>query len=283
MYQYNKNRVFANVFDSIYDLTSFIESRKTKPGRDTNSINGDYDFTKTNSLEEAINKLKTGDEDLFKKVMEEKSKIKIDKLLGNAVRQQGYEQRIYGCVPNVPAFLKGNPINMLNREPNKISHKVLNIFLNIRVGGWVSSSEILKIGVKYIALIDYLEKNGYRCNLYSGIANESHNCTCSYLLLRVKTDREPLNIKKMCFAMAHPSMQRRIKFRWQEVNDCEVDFTREGYGSNVDSSEIKKHIKKIFNEDFLIWSFENIDGNTSIEKLIQRLKADGVEIEAVND
>ena len=277
MIEFKSTGVYFNAFDNIAELSKYVTERPRKPGRNDESEReekcGFYSsgFYGTKDFNEAICLLKDGDLKLYESIKTEKKKINIEKIIGVNNQRLKYQNRLYGAVPNVPSYLKGLPINMINAEKKTPANRVLNIMLNIRVSGGVEDEEIKKIGSKYLTIIDILEKNGYRCNLYSGCAN----CSCgvhSYMLVRIKTDKEPLNLKKICFTIANPSMQRRIKFKWMEVNDCQYDFTRDGYGGQDSEQSIKKNVDEIMKDNFIIWGYE--DGNKAkpIEMIIEDLK-----------
>ena len=102
-------------------------------------------------------------------------------------------------MPNVPAYLIGNPLNMINTEIGRISHKVINKFLSIGVPCHIDKEEITIRGLIYLTVIDLLEKAGYRCNLYAGVT-ASGSCA-EYMYVRIKTDREPLNLKKLVLGL----------------------------------------------------------------------------------
>ena len=97
-------------------------------------------------------------------------------------------------------------------------------------------------------------------------------------MVRIKTDKEPLNLKKICFTIAHPSMQRRIKFKWMEVNDFNFDFTQYGYGGYVSMSTVKNTIEKKLRDNFIVWSYESDMRSKSVEQIIEDLKKDGIVI-----
>lgn len=279
MLSYSKDKLYINLFDNITDLSQYLGSKERKPGRDNSSETGDSYFTGTSSYQEAFELMRYGDENLLKEFKKIKSKIDINKLLGNAVRKQKYENRIYGCVPNVPAYLLGYPLNMINPEIGKISHKIINIFLNIGVPAGVNKDEIIRNGVIYLSIIDLLEKAGYRCNLYAGDTSYEGG-EREYMFVRIKTDREPLNLKKMVFVLANPSMLRRIFFKWLEVNDADYDMTG-GYG-RVDTKEyIKINMKNVYKEDFILWMYNGDTANEAkkIEEIVEGLKKQGIDLE----
>ena len=274
MLEINDKKHYINLFDNITELSKYLTQRKTKYGRHEDSLKEDEDteyFTNTKTFDEAINLLKYGDEKLYNEIRREKNKININKIIGAMNQRLKYENNYYGSIPNIPAYLKGNPLNMIDCKKSQPANKILNIFLNIRVGGSISAEDIIKVGLKYITIIDILEKSGYRCNLYSGCANEGYSNEYSYFMLRIKTDKEPLNLKKMCFAIAHPSMQRRIKFRWMEVNDFEKDFTN-GYGCPDSPSHTKKVLDEKLKDNFIIFTYESGESSKTEKEIIKDLK-----------
>lgn len=285
MLEIKTKRHYINVFNNITELAKYLDNRETKGTRGESSLDEDddtVDFTETENFEEALNLMKYGDDFLYNKIKKEFKKIDINKIVGALNQRLKYKNDFYGCVPNVPSFLKGNPLNMINSKKNQPANRILNIFLNIRVNGHISSNQIISIGLKYLTIIDILEKSGYRCNLYSGCANEGYGDNeYSYLLVRVKTDKEPLNLKKICFTIAHPSMQRRIKFRWMEVNDNDLqrDYTRSGYGMFDKPSHTKKVLDKKLKDNFIIFTYEdNVDVKSEMDIIKDLKKEYGIKI-----
>lgn len=280
MLSFSDSNTYINMFENITDISQFLNSKQRKSGRDNGSEERDEDFTGTKTYEEAFELMKYGDENLYKEFKEKKAKVNIDKLLGNAVRKQKYENRLYGCIPNVPAYLLGHPLNMINPEVGKISHKVINIFLSVGVPWNVNKDDITRNGIIYLSVIDLLEKAGYRCNLYAGVT--ASGSKAEYMYVRIKTDREPLNIKKLVFPLAHPSMLRRIYFRWAEVNDYDYDITHSGYGSNDSIGRIKDTMKNIYKEDFIVWIYNKPEKGhevKAIKEIIEELKGQGINLE----
>lgn len=273
MLVFQNEKEYVNLFDNITDLSQYLSTKKKKPNRSNSSEDKDESFSGTKSYEEAFNLFKYGDEELLKTFKESEDRINIQKIIGNAVRKQKYENRLYGCIPNVPAYLIGNPLNMINPEIGRVSHKVINIFLSIGVPWYIKKEDIIRTGIVYLGVIDLLERNGYRCNLYAGIT--ASKAKHEYMYVRIKTDREPLNLKKLVFPLVHPSMLRRIYFKWAEVNDYDYDITG-GYGSNDSEDTIKKIMNKIYKEDYILWTYNRIteEGHEikKVEEILEELK-----------
>lgn len=272
----NKN-VFMNIFDNVYELSQFLKKDR-KPGRDNSSETSSFEFSGTHSYEEALDLMMYGDEETLKSVIEEKTNLKINGTLGNVANKQQQKNDICGVVPNVPLYVIGCPKTMINITKDAPSHKIVNIFLSMDCSARIEKEDILKAGAKYLSVIDILEKKGYRCNLYAGVTTEYSN-NRYYLMVRVKTDREPLNIKKICFTIANPSFLRRIYFRWCEVFDFKEDITC-GYGHPLDTKYAKKDLEKELKDNYITWLYQKDDTLTcDIQTVFERLKENGIDIE----
>ena len=124
MIEIKKKDIYINLFDNISELTHYL-TRPIKSDRASESEKNDYSFTRTRTYDESVNLFKYGDEDLYKRIKQNKSQINVEELLGNVIKRRSYQKNVYGCVPNVPAYLMSNPINMLLREESNVSQKIL--------------------------------------------------------------------------------------------------------------------------------------------------------------
>jgi hypothetical protein len=104
-----------------------------------------------------------------------------------------------------------------------------------------------------------LEQDGYRVNLFKMIGSSSGNRNILGFI-KMKDDKERINLKKLMFPMTHPSMQRRIDFYFRECYGL-VDVTGDGYGSqrNWSFDYVKKYLKRICAGEFLFSNLENYD------------------------
>lgn len=287
MIEINKKNFYFTMYDNITELTSYINNRERKIGRDSSSSRSGSDFSGTNSFEEAFDLLKYGDESLYSKIKMKKEQIDVNKLIGigNVNNRLKYEKRVYGAIPNVPLYLQGYPLDMINPEKTLPNNRIINIILTVGVPCHVSKEEIIDTGIAYLNILELLEKKGYRCNLWAGVTAESHysDNLKEFMLARIKTDREPLNLKKICFPIAHPSMLRRIYLKWAEVNDGEGDITNDGYGTNLDKKDIEKIINKELKDKYIVLTFTDTseDRHTikKMEHIIEELKKQGINIE----
>lgn len=279
MYSIRKNNILLDVFSNINDYVEYIDNPKNnKPSRENASQTEGKSFTGTSSYEEARDLLQFGDEKTLDEIKKIQRELKIDKLLGNNINKKKSYMDVVGYQPCVPLFLNGVPNCMISDEKTKTDFKILNLYLNFCVSARVGTSDLQKAGAIHAMMIDLLEKKGYRINLYIG---EVSTCGGETIMncVKVKTDREPLNLKKLAFAMANPSMLRRIGFKYTEVCESNTDFTNNGYGTPVeDENRIKNILNDRFKTEFMVFSYQNIRHDFNIENMIKKIEAKGIHL-----
>ena len=136
----------------------------------------------------------------------------------------------------VARYLQGIPTNMINTHFVERKDKVINVFKTMGYSSYYSSDKIMEEAAKSLRIVQILENSGYRCNLYALKYNVMHSDTFVFSM-KIKDAKEPLNLKKCAFIMAHPDFQRRILYRLIELSDL-YDLWKIGYGTPVDSKEI---------------------------------------------
>lgn len=271
------DKLLINVFNNISELYNYCYKTPRRSGADKSSETGDFQFTNTRSLEEAYSLLLKGDEKLFKEIDKEAKKIDITKILGNAINRNVVINDVVGFQPNVPNFLMGIPTDMLNNKPRKRSQKIINICYNVSIHCGISHRQVKQAGTVYAKTIDILEKLGYRCNLYI-LSTTSYNGEHSYCLVRAKTDREPFNLKKMCFMLGNASYDRRVIFKWMESCDATYDMTHGAYGRPItDKETIRKELLNTLKLNLIIWNVQE-NQQVSVENVLNGLKEQGIEI-----
>lgn len=279
MYSIRKNNILLDVFSNINDYVEYIDNPKNnKHRRENASQTEDKNFTGTSSYEEARDLLQFGDEKTLDKIKKIQRELKIDKLLGNNINKKKSYMDVVGYQPCVPLFLNGVPNCMISDEKTKTDFKILNLYLNFCVSARVRTGDLQKAGAIHAMMIDLLEKKGYRINLYVG---EVSTCDGETIMncIKVKTDREPLNLKKLAFAIANPSMLRRIGFKYTEVCESNTDFTNNSYGTPVeDENRIKNILSDRFKTEFMVFSYQNIGHDFNIENMIKKIEEKGIHL-----
>lgn len=280
MLEIKKKDLLINIFPNVNELYKYCKNTpRRKTASDVSGNTDDDSWFGTKTLEEAYNKLLYGDDELYKRIVEKSKKLRIDKILGNSYSKNKPFNDVVGFQADVPAYLKGIPQNMINVKPIRRSQKILNICLNSSVSGFVSGKTKEEAGIVYANVIDFLEKKGYRCNIYIVCAVD-YQGEYSYCLLKVKNDREPFNLKKLAFILASPAYHRRIIFRWRESCNVDHDMTQYGsYGHTLTNKEIiEKMFEKNLKTKFIVWNFQE-DYKVNVENVLKNLKETGISLE----
>lgn len=228
-------------FDSITEVVKFNrETERTKfyqkyHTSDEVSDVG-YNFTKTNSYEEAEDLLLHGWDEMAEKLTKKVSNVKC---------QNGYKNKtvygVQGYQACVPRYLQGIPDSMVSNKRIVTKQKVLNIVKDFGYSGSTSTQTIEEESVKVLKLINSLESKGYRVNLSITFVSRYRGKYIS-MMVKIKNASQRMNIKQMAFPLVHPSMFRRIVFGLIERLE-ETKHFGSGYGRCIEYNETKHLFK----------------------------------------
>jgi len=251
----NFTRIVTEEFESINELCNhMVESSSNFKGRNS-SNDGSYYFTGTSSFEEALRLLKYGDTASIDKIQDA---LKLDKNYTQAVSRVKNEYNVHGYQASVPRYLQGVPTSMINQKKVQQKQKVINIVKMINYNASVDTDTIIENAKKAIQIIQLVESKGYRVNL------KVMSCGVDYgeaynLIVQVKHSSENLNIAKLAFALANPSMNRRMKFRCIEVN-TNLEGRWSGYGNaQTWTEDIKRYNPTLGNAYILPQFIKNVE------------------------
>ena len=108
-------------------------------------------------------------------------------------------------------------------------------------------------------IVKKLEAQGYRCNLNIVLGTTAGYPSKQFVVkVRIKSANEKLNVSKLAFPLVHPSMLRRLFFRFIEVYPHVTKSFVSGYGSPATSNEMRS----IFKGEYLLPNFIKKDVNT---------------------
>lgn len=149
-------------------------------------------------------------------------------------KRTAFKNDVVGFAPVVPLAMMNVPNSMLNTAVKPTKSKVIKIcYLNDDNGG-TSPETFLKRGKRVLEAIINLERNGYRCELYTAQFYVSGNRADS-LLVRIKEANQPLDVKRVMFPMAHPAFLRVIGFEWEDK--CPTNIYMSGRGRALHSTD----------------------------------------------
>lgn len=217
------------------------------------SIAETYKFTKTHSFDEAVNLMRNGWDDMAQELTKQLSAKKISVQHGTKTRSVYDVAGFQACVPR---YLQGIPTNMINQRKMPVKDKVITINKSIGYPGNIKTDVIIEESVKALQIVKKLESQGFRVNL-NLIHGTEHGGVRICTKIRVKKANERLNISKLAFCFVHPSMLRRLMFRFIEVYPKVTSGFVGGYGYVTST----KNLKFFCEGDFLIPSFVKQDVN----------------------
>lgn len=240
MQEIKMNGVQLRKYDSISDFENFINNtpfNEVFRWEEHASVRKDSYWTGTNSYEEAVDLLKHGADDLSKR-LEKMYQIKAADIGTKTVTRSYYD--VVGFQASVPRYLQGLPTSMINQKKVVQKAKVITLNKDMNYNASWSVEDIINESAKALAIVKKLESTGVRVNLnLCWVARtDSQKVGCK---IRLKNANERLNVSKLAFVMAHPSMLRRILFRWLEVNPSVTDKSYvHGYGRPSNIKEIQE-------------------------------------------
>ena len=253
-----------------YDIIISLKKKKKKSSRwaQHSSVDGDYRFTKTKSFDEATELFRNGwqtmSEKLTKRMKAEEVKPEYIPLAKTTIGVQGYQ-------PVVPLYLMGIPNNMVTKKVVPQKKKVITINKNVTFSGCITTDVIEESNLKVLRLVNKLEAQNYRVNLNVVIAIGQHiRDDKGYIIkIRLKKASEKLNINKLAFSLAHPSMLRRLFFRWEEVYPDIPTNYRHGYGIPINQTYLKNEYFKdeYFISNIIECDIEKIKDIKDLEKI----------------
>lgn len=136
---------------------------------------------------------------------------------------------VVGFAPNVPNYIAGVPLNMINRKRVRVPARVVDIVYNCTVSSSVSPHAIETAAAKLYNVVAGLERGGVRVNLWVMEASYGAPEYCA-TVVRIKTAGQPFNLTKMVYPVVHPSFLRRHMFAVQERMELDPSARWSGYG-----------------------------------------------------
>lgn len=244
------NRKNQYIFNSINELITELDNSEVIKGRDKSSNSrGDGDeWSDVKSYDEARENMLNGK--MHEALEGEIEKYRTKGTVNKRVAKMG----VAGYQVVVPLYLQGIPNNMVTSK-KVINNKIITIFYACQAPHYVDRKQIEKTTSELMKNIISLESDGYRVNLYVIEVNSDDNGKWGYAL-KLKTDRETLNIKKICYPLVSSSFLRRIGFRIKER--LYKDWIGGGYGTGTFNYEVvDKFIRQQFKiSNYEIWNYQ---------------------------
>ena len=215
----HKPKYSVQVFQSLHDVTNHIANTPRRSWGTDSTGTWDSSWYGTNTFEEAIDLMSTGyDIDIQPTTIPSPTRTR-----------QTQKPAPYGAYASVPRYLSNQPNSMIAFKQTQAKSKIITLYKDFTYSSTVSASDIIKYGKTAVAIVQALESQGVRVNLNVMFFSAADSETIGFTI-PIKHAAERLSLKKMAFALAHPSMLRRIGFALIERFPSKVDFADYNYG-----------------------------------------------------
>lgn len=210
-------------------------------------------WTQTESFDEAVLLMKRGWSDMAQKLV---NKLKVLDKKTEMVTKRRSVNSVAGFHPVVPLYLAGVPTSMVSYKMVPVKQKIVTITKLFNYHGGIDSETIVDESIKVLQVVRKLEAQGYsvNVNVAFGSSSSGRNIAAS---IRIKNANERLNISKVAFPMVHPSMLRRLMFRYIEVTPNATKGYVGGYGAPVSKSVMQE----MFSDSIVIPAIWDADVN----------------------
>lgn len=239
---YGKKTSYIREFDSLNEFESYITNtplNETFRWHKLDSVSGNYKFTQTNNYEEATKLFKDGWTSMAQDITK-KLKVIQNQVVDAHVQKVLYD--VVGFQASVPRYLQGIPTSMVNKKLVPVKQRVITLDKDISYNNGITTAQIIEASVQTLQLIKKIEAQGIRVNL-NLVWGITAGDTKEVVKIRLKSANERLNISKLTFPLVHPSMLRRLCFRYLEVAPTITNSYTWGYGSPMDGSQLKTYCK----------------------------------------
>lgn len=210
-------KIIKEHFSSIHQMLNVIESRSNNSvmRNDHSSETGDKKFTGTKSYPEAKQIFETGYTDILDQI---KTGIGNNLKKTQNINRRTIRTGVIGYAPHVPNAILGLPNSMILTEQRPQKIKTVSIVVGITENCGTNANEFIKSGIAALSVVNTLELRGYRVALKIAFWCAKAWEECAFGTIKLKDYREHLDIQKLCFPLAHPSMFRRFGFKWLETS-----------------------------------------------------------------
>lgn len=229
-------------FNSVDD---FVEA-SIKPecgnlGRQSREFSSSFAWDYNSGYEGALEMARFGWGDGRKRVSEMSEKL-FDIIKPQSHMQDVTYQLDGGTYIDVGRYVEGEPECFGDFTTPENPTKVIRIEIGGSISHGISAETVISRGSAVAALIDLLEIRGYRCELAVCIAVEESGSQ-HLTTIKVKEARQPVDIDRLAFCLAHPSFLRRVWFGFietekEEIRKCFKFYKAAGdaYGSPINET-----------------------------------------------
>lgn len=245
MRAFQQDKTWYEVFDTYHEFVEFAKNNNITDRASSKS--GSQEFTGTASLDEAVTLAQYGYTEVRPQV-ERLMEIMEERLAERFGNRFVTEYAVSGGSVDMGKFVTGEPECMLDwaQEPAASMGRVVKVVIAGSVSWQIDKQWIMSRGTAVLALVDTLHKLGVGVELWweSTVNGKTTPDGANKFTTAVKLhdSAEPMDIDNLMFALAHPSMLRRMMFSVKEQSRYRKEigaYDGQGYGTSTDMGMVR--------------------------------------------
>lgn len=262
------------------DFSTLLSTLRKRPNNSAfrgrkRSSDPDYGFTLTHSYEEAEKMLGTGYLDILSQLKSDvKAKSKIGSKYTADVQHPVPHSGIVGYCPCIPNAIMGLPNSMITSDRKPMKRKTLSILYCIRGAGYCGVEYFTGAGAALLSAIDIIERSGIQTqiNLCFKFSEDKDHKELTFPSVIIKHYGERYSLQKVSFPLSHPSMFRRIGFKWLETFPDLVETNGYvGYGQQPNMEKARNTLE-VDKSTYLISTDEIQNFGCDVNKILKRFE-----------
>lgn len=237
-------------FDSYDELLTTTQSREVNDWCDEDGARekvevGRDPWSGEKTFDDAVNHLKCGCDTSYKKLrshVAKKNRIPIK-------RKPISYNNVVGFQPNVPAAIMGLPKSMIDMKMAPKKAKIVDLIYDMTASCKNDADSLAEYGTEVLQRVQGLEENGYRVRIsvVATFGTPYGYDTAHGVKVKIKSENQPLDLKRVSYPLVGKGMFRRIMFDWYESGPDHEELS--GYGSTIRSwDKIDTALAKEFQE-----------------------------------
>lgn len=230
----NTPKARIELFDSFGEFIDYAKHNPEPKSSDKPATSSNWQGG-TTSLSDAVHLASHGWNEVRPKVDKILSELQ-DRIAMTVGDRFVTEYSVTGADVDMGRFLSGEPECMMTfaNEPVEGMGRVVKVAVAGTASSHIDPEDILRRGVAVLALVDTLHKLGVGIELYYDSSIEGRKGNKIYsTAVKLHDSRDLFDIDSIMFALAHPSMLRRLTFSVQEQSETAKQQGAEsggGYG-----------------------------------------------------
>lgn len=266
--------VIYEEFRNFDQLLSILNSRPNNQYmvNDHESRTNSKDFSGTANWEEACQMLATGYLDVIRKL---KKNIAQQNKLNSKFVEEIDRPRPYigvqGYCPCVPNAIRNIPQSMINIDRKPMKRKTLHILYSFGGSCMETTDWFINAGTALLSAVDIIEKGGIQTKIDLNFFPSFEGDEMTFPTICIKNYGERYSVQKISFPLVHPSIFRRIGFKWLETSP---DISRRfyNYGRSPQYDKLEEALDIQDPATYLISTYWINEHDCSVEQILKKFE-----------